>query len=808
MSLTRRTLPYLVLLPFVLNSSVTGIGQSPHGRNPSQNESSRGKGVFKTEKPGLEVVWKKSLGSGYSRVVVVEGRAITMFSDGEFDHLVALDAATGEEIWRYKIANTYRGHDGSDDGPISTPTVDEGVIYGLGRKGHLFTVRFANGREIWSKKIDEELGAKAPFLGFATTPIIEAEVLVVQMGGPDGRSICGFNKKTGERLWSIGDDKVGYQSSAVLTLAGQRQVVAVSNQVMMGILPQTGELLWKYQHSTTELDGSSQPIPLGEDKFLLTSSFSEYWSNAALYQVKKTEDGFAVEEIWRSNALKRSFAVPVLYGKHLYGFNGRFLTCVDPATGKEVWKSRPPGGRGLILVDGHLVIFAPKGVVVVAAASPEGYREKARLQISDRGSFTSPTFANGRIFVRNLTHITSIGVSEAAEVAELAPDESESAFRESKFGAFVRTVQAAEDKKTLIDEFMHSHEEFPIIEGDRLVHFVYRGQVEDIAIRGTMIDFYAPDPMERIEGTDFYYRSYLLPPNTRWDYAFNINFGRLTPDPLNPRRSQSPWGEKSELAMPGWVSPKHIEEPTGKRGRVESFNFKSEIRGNERVIKVYLPPGYDEGEERYPLLIVNNDFQALKSGKMDHSLDNLIGKSVAPVIVAFVAAFSWTDTTWQEYEYGGPATEKYAQMLAEELVPHLDEKYRTIAGAHARAIMGNWLGGLVSLYAALHHPQVFGKVAVQSLQLLRPVGDEVLSLVRGQEKQAVQFYVDWDRYDFRSTEFETFDLREDSRKFADLLKEKGYSFAGGEFAGGPGWGSWRVRTDKILEAFFRLKAKN
>ena len=785
---------------------ITPLFRAQAVQQSEQDGNSYGNGVFDSESFGLEVVWKKSMGSGYSRIVVVEGRAITMFSDGEFDNLVALDANTGDEIWRYQIATTYWGHDGSEDGPRSTPTVDEGVIYGLGPKGHLFAVRFADGREIWSKKIDEEFGARAPFLGFATTPIVEGEVLVVQTGGPDGGSICGFNKKTGERLWSIGDDKVGYQSPAVLTLAGQRQVVTVSNKVMMGILPQTGEVLWRHQHSTSELDGSSQPVPLGEDKFLLTSSFSEYWSNAALYQVKKTEDGSAVEEIWRSNALKISFAVPVLYENHLYGFSRRFLTCVDPATGKEVWKSRPPGGRGLILVDGHLVIFGPKGVLAVVEASPEGYKEKARLQVSDFGSFTSPSVADGRIFVRNLTHIASIGVTEAAEVAELAPDESESAFRESEFGAFVRTVQAAEDKKALIDKFMHSHKQFPIFEGDRLVHFVYRGQVEDIAIRG-LIDFFATDPMERIEGADFYYKSYLLPPDTRWDYGFSINFGQLTPDPLNPRRSQSLWGEVSEVAMPGWVSPKHIEEPTGERGRIESFNFKSEIRGNERVIKVYLPPGYDEGEERYPLLIVNDDFQALKFGKMDHSLDNLIGKSVAPVVVAFVAA-RLSYTAWQEYEHGGPATEKYAQMLAEELVPHLDETYRTIPRPDARAIMGTWEGGLVSLYAALHHPQVFGKVAVQSLQLLRPVGDEVLSLVRDQEKQAVQFYVDWDRYDFRSTEFQTFDLREDSRKFADLLKEKGYTFAGGEFADGSGWGSWRARTDKILEAFFPLKEKN
>ncbi len=111
---------------------------------------------------GLELVWETSLGSGYSRIAVVDGRAITMFSDGEFDQLVALDAATGKEIWRYRIATTYRGHDGSQDGPISTPIVDDGVVYGLGPKGHLFAVSVVDGQEIWSTQITEAMGARPP----------------------------------------------------------------------------------------------------------------------------------------------------------------------------------------------------------------------------------------------------------------------------------------------------------------------------------------------------------------------------------------------------------------------------------------------------------------------------------------------------------------------------------------------------------------------------------------------------------------------------------------------------------------------
>ena len=306
---------FLVLfLP--LNSDVGVAGHRTQWRGSNEQQESAGKGVFETGGFGLEIVWTKSLGSGHSRITVVEGRAITMFSDGEFDNLVALEVATGEEIWRYRIATTYRGHDGSADGPHSTPIVDGGVAYGLGPKGHLFAVSFVDGAEIWSRKIDEELGARAPYWGFATTPAIEGEMLIVQTGGPEGRAIAGFDKRTGEVRWTVGNDTVGYQSPTVLTLAGVRQVVAVGNQEIMGILPRTGEVLWTYRYSTRGTEGSSRTVPLGKDKFLLRfMREGEGPGDAALYRVEGTdEEGFTVTEIWRTTAFKGSFSAPVFYG--------------------------------------------------------------------------------------------------------------------------------------------------------------------------------------------------------------------------------------------------------------------------------------------------------------------------------------------------------------------------------------------------------------------------------------------------------------------------------------------------------------
>ncbi|MEE8147582.1 MAG: PQQ-binding-like beta-propeller repeat protein, partial [Longimicrobiales bacterium] len=598
----------------------------------------------------LGIAWKRPLGQGNSRVTVADGRAITLFSDGEFDNLVALDADTGEEVWRYRIAPTYIGHDGSMDGPHASALLNEGVLYSLGSSGHLFAVDLDGGGEVWSRDLVAELGAQAPFWGFASTPVVDRNVLVVPTNSTAG-SISGFDKLSGELLWSVGDDRVGYQSPAVMTLGGIRQVVAVTNHQIMGIVPDTGEVLWTHRHSEKALDGSSEPVPLGGDRFLLTPSSTEQVSDAALYEVTRDGAGWQVEELWRSGALKYNYTAPVLYEDRLYGFQRGFLTCVDPGTGKAIWKSRPPGGNNLTLVADVLVIFATEGFVVVVAADAEGYEELARVRVFERGAYSAPVFADGMVFVRNHEHIAAVRLREPGkrpavterdpaaateEEATVTRGERDPALNASAFMEFVRRVELAEDKLRLVKEFMDSQHRFPVVEGDRLVHFIYRGAATDVGIQGSMTEWGRPDPMQRIPGTDLFYRSYTLEPNTRWQYFFEVEFENWIGDPLNPRTVPGEWAEVSELVMPGWVEPTHLQEPTGDGGRIESFELESDILDNRRDVKVYLPPGYPSGEDAYPLIVVVDGLAVLEHGLMDRSLDNLISRSVAPLVVAFV----------------------------------------------------------------------------------------------------------------------------------------------------------------------------
>ncbi len=797
----RRPPAFRCLVLALLLAPAVQAADWPRWRGPHQDGTSLGNGAFDREPFGLEVVWTKALGSGYSSVSVTRGRAVTMFSDGQSDVLVALDPASGRELWRYRIADTYRGHDDSSDGPASTPAIDGDRVFGLGPHGHLFSVRLADGGEIWARQIDQGDGARPPVYGFATTPLVAGEVVVVQTGGPDGHSLTGFDRRTGEPRWSFGDDPVGYQSPLLLDLAGRRQVVAVGNGELVGLVPETGEPLWRHRYAERAEESGSQPVAAGDDRFLVVFN-----NDAALFQVQATEAGYALAEVWRSTAFKGTYAVPVLYQGHLYGFDGNFLTCVAPATGETVWKSRPPGGKGLILVDGHLVINAHRGDLVVAEATPEGYRERTRLAVSDLGTYTPPSFAGGRIYLRDLEKVAAVAVRAAERVTALPPPPSPAVRHpESRFAAFVRRVEGAEDKAAVIDQFFASQAQFPLVEeapgggSPTLVHFVYRGQAEDVAVVGSMTDFDLPEPMARIPGTDLHHRSYEIEPGARWEYQVSVDFGPPMPDPLNPRKVPNPWGgELSEVATPGWRPPSHIAEPEGPRGRIESWKFKSEILGNEREVKVYLPAGYDQGEARYPLLVVNDGPRALQHGHMANTLDNLIGERVAPLIVAFVPP-----APPMFLEYGGSRTQGYVDMLRRELIPHLEERYRTVRQAQARGIMGMSLGGLVAAYAALQHPEDFGRAGVQSLAWFPPLSEQMAALLAADTPATTRFYVDWNRYEWRSEDMGV-DMRELNRGFYQGLKDKGYPVAGGEALDGVGWGSWRARTDRVLTALFPL----
>jgi len=765
----------------------------PGFRGPDRDGAVPDARLFAGESGTLEVRWKHELGPGYSAIAVRDGRLVTMFGAGEDDVLAAFDVESGEELWRYRIGEAYKGHDGSHDGPISTPLIADDRVYGLGPRGHLFAVDFDTGKEIWATHVVEDHGATKPYYGFGTSPLMAEGVLVVGINAGEGKSIAGFDPDNGALKWSLGSGAFEYASPIVATLGGRQQVVAADLKTLYGFDAATGSVLWKYDHGGDEraMGGYTiVPVPAGEDRLFLMNKID----SSVMLSVKRDGDTYAVGELWSGNGIKQSYVVPVYHDGHLYGMNNRIVVCVDAATGETKWRSREPGDGFFTRVGDHLVIITKPGTLHVAEASPEGYKELARLGLFHEHSWSEVAFAEGHLFARSMANLARIDPSSAIPAGGAGEG---SWVTGTTFGAFLEETRGAADKQQAIETFLSRQPSFPIIEPSGAVHFVYRGDAEDVGIVGDMIGFRREDPMIRLDGTDLFYYSTRLEPDAAVAYGFIPNYGEPVADPLNPRAAESVFGDVSWLAMPAWEAPDFLEEAEpARQGRLEAFNWESTVReGQKRSAEVYLPAGYDDHpERRYSVLYVHHGKDALEAGRMKNALDRLIGAAVEPVIAVFVIPNE------EDPRADLRDMESYSEMVVEELVPAIDDKYRTVAEPMSRASVGSGRGANVALFAALSHPDVFARIGTQSATF---DAVEIEPLLKTAAEQPMVIYMEWGTYHLRSPH-EAWDLARESRKIWTMLREAGYRPAGGEVPEGYSRVFWNGHTDELLNALFPL----
>lgn len=766
------------------------ITEWPHFRGPAHG-GPIGAGALPSPE-SLEVVWKKSLGSGYSGISVADGKVVTLFTSGADDVLAAFAASDGSELWRLRLGDKYAGHDGSDDGPLSTPAIEAGVVYALAPRGALVAAALDSGKELWRAQLDAS-NATVPFYGFTASPLLMKDLIILPTGG-DQRAVSAFDKKTGKIRWTSESGGVEYQSAAPFKLAGQEQVVVVANQWLAGLEPATGKTLWKHVFATGDVrQGSAHVTPAGGDRLVL------HLEEASLgLDIVKEGAGFAVKEAFRTQAFANTLGLPVFHDGALYGFTGRFLTALDAQSGQILWRSRPPGGRSAILVDGKLAMLDPAGEFVVVEANKAEYRELARVKTLEDGGWAPPAFANGTFFVRNLKEIAAVrpgkAAAQAAAKAVAPPQELR-----GEFGAFLAKVKAAPaaDKQKLVDTYFANVKTTPILETG-LAHFVYRGNVKDVGLAGTFLPANEPDrALEKVDGTDLYFRTEALDNDGLWSYNLLVDYGEPQPDPANPVVIPDLFGTGSQLRMPGAPALDHLATPAegAPRGTLDTFAWRNEALGNTRRISVYVPPGYNGSEARYPVLVVNHGDRALRSGAFQNTLDNLIGqKKIEPLIAIFVPRASGA-------EYGGPPSENYVKMLTEELLPHLDRHYRT--DPKRRAAIGVGSAGLISTYAALKSPDVFQKVAVQSFYVNGPIKEEIVKLLDA-KKGGTAFVIELSRHDYDMPQAQIV-AAADTQMLVEKLKAGGTEVKEFKSAGEPGWARWRAQSPVLLAELFPFR---
>ena len=355
-----------------------------------------------TNDPPQEI-WRRPIGPGWGSFALVGNRLCTQEQRDEDEVVVCYDAATGEPIWLHAYpARFWEAMAGA--GPRATPTYHDGRLYTLGATGVLNCLDADTGEPIWTRDIADDTGAPVPDWGFASSPLVVDDLVIVHApGARDGQAVVAYDLASGEPRWFGQAGGASYSSPHLTTIDDVRQVVMITGEGAFGLELETGAALWKHEWPMGG-DGSRvvQPTILESGgEILIGSSFGLGTRRIAVSS--DGSGGWTVAEGWTSRALKPYFNDTVVHRGTAFGFDGNILAAIDLATGERAWKGgRYGNGQVLLLPDQDLLlVISERGELALVRASAERFEELARMPGLEGKTWNHPVVVDGVLYLRN-----------------------------------------------------------------------------------------------------------------------------------------------------------------------------------------------------------------------------------------------------------------------------------------------------------------------------------------------------------------------------------------------------------------------
>jgi outer membrane protein assembly factor BamB len=363
-------------------------------RGPATNGMSQEKGWNPNAIVNPTVAWTAQVGEGYSAVAVKGERLYTMGNNDGNDSVVCLNAKTGKEYWRH----SYPCKKGSYPGTRATPLVVDDRVYTLSREGHLFCLAAMNGDVIWKKNVAAETGAELLGWGFASSPILVDDLLLLNIG----KSGMAVKAKTGEIAWHSGGGKASFASVIPYKHGGTLLAAVFGSKELYGVAFADGKVQWSVPWETSWDVNAADPIVSGDELFIA----SGYGRGCALFKLGAGTPA----KVWENKAICAHFTTPILLDGYLYGLDGNTgkdgaVKCVEWKSGKEKW-SKMTGFGSLSMADGKLIVINERGHLAVMEAVPDGCKILAEGKVPAQSSkgekwWTMPILSNGLLYCRN-----------------------------------------------------------------------------------------------------------------------------------------------------------------------------------------------------------------------------------------------------------------------------------------------------------------------------------------------------------------------------------------------------------------------
>jgi outer membrane protein assembly factor BamB len=377
---------------------------------------------------GLPLVWEAKRGLGYAAPAIL-GDRLVLFHRIEGEEIVeCLHRETGERFWRFAYPTSYQDRYGYNDGPRAAPVIAGENVYTLGPLNTLHCLELSTGRVRWRRDLNQDFKLSQNFFGCGTTPLVEGDKLIVNLGAPKGPTVAAFDLASGKMVWGAGKDwGQSYASPVPATIHGKRRVLVFAGGEsapptggLMCIDPADGKVDFSFpwRGNRRESVNGSSPLVFDGDKVFISEC---YGSGGAVVQIGAD---FSATKLWDNEEFGTHFMVAIhrdgyLYGVDGHGPNDAFMVCVDAKTGDEKWRTQPtwrdtiksstgdresPFGtyRAWLMPvgDGRVLCLGEFGHLLWVDLSPAGFKEvdRTRLFLAQE-TWTPPVLSRGLLYV-------------------------------------------------------------------------------------------------------------------------------------------------------------------------------------------------------------------------------------------------------------------------------------------------------------------------------------------------------------------------------------------------------------------------
>lgn len=349
--------------------------------------------------------WSVKVGRGWASPVCDSKVLILHERDGEKEVLRAMDPSSGKESWRFSYRSGYQDSFGMEDGPRSTPAISNGLVVSHGPQGLVHAVSMEDGSLRWKVDLAEKFSSPKGFFGRCSSPLIAGGKAIFDVGGKNSGMVA-LELTTGKLAWSSTSYGNDYSSAVPLEANSGQLVLSFMREGFLALESKTGKEVFFERFRSPISASVNAASPLVAGNRVLLSSCYEVGAGLWAYRLNSSGKG-SFQAVWKKkDALDCHYSSPVAFGEFAYGFHGRqergpVLRCISLKDGEVTWEAPSMGAGNLIRVKDKLVVLTEDGELIIAEASPKGFRALHRQQILGTGARAHFSLANGKLFARD-----------------------------------------------------------------------------------------------------------------------------------------------------------------------------------------------------------------------------------------------------------------------------------------------------------------------------------------------------------------------------------------------------------------------